>query len=307
MSKSIPYPSYDPARLTIPPLESKNGGLFGKPSYTYKNGMTADLIFQLPVGKTSFGFSHFEDKKVPGKYSDSIAINYDVKSDFFKWSNGPMEKSIVDHAIKNKSTIFSTPYDDNIVAAFSNGIVRYAQDAEKRKTNAPTFKAGIHEMMIKSDDGKTSEPYNPRRYYSACEDINGKPMDIASVGRDSMVRMFVRLSNFYVINKKYGASWELVKCVVIQSGSNANIEGDIHAYPDEACFIPQAPIEDVYDNVMEDAIQAAEAEAEANKKRERDDESEPPKEEKKAKVSEPAEEEEESKPKKVKSKTTKKR
>jgi len=257
ITKPIPYTKFNFDQLTIPPVTKRDGGgLLAKPIYTYDNGATGELQLQLRVAKTPFGFSSFPDKRDPTKSTESMSINYDVPSDFYTWSNEYLEENLVKYVHANSKALFGKVHTLDIVRALSNGIVRTPQDPEKAKNNPPTFKVAIREKTHKVDDKRVS--YEPKQFWAACVDKKGMPMDITKVSRNSVVRLIVKLSNFYVISGKFSFSWDLVKCEVIQPGENAYIETDPDMYPDEACY---KPIDELYDEDMEHAIQEMEQNA----------------------------------------------
>ncbi len=267
-------PGFDFDRLTIPKLEPKNGGMFARPQYKSPvSGQTGDLDLQLPVGKTPFGFSSFEDKKKPGEFDTSMSINVDPKSDFGKWCTDYLEERMIDYVHKHSVEFFRVQHDKPTLKALSNGIIRYAQDPIKAVNNPPTFKASINEKKQKNEDkNKPQISYNPKQYWAIAEDANGRQEDITAVARGAMIRMIVKLVNFYIVNGKWGLSWSLVKCIVVQPGGNANVQADPNMYPDEAIFLtPAAPPAGGEDDDMKliAAAEAAEA-AEATKKRERE-------------------------------------
>lgn len=261
MSNPIAFTQFKFENLIIPPLESKNGGLFSHPTYKYPSGVVADLCIQLQVARTAYGFSSFPDKRDPTKTTESMSIDIQRGSPFEKFCE-KLEIDIQNHSIKNVATVFpGKKYEDAIVRAMSNGVIKVPQDQEKAKNNLHTFKAKITEKLeVPPKDGKAGISYNPKQFWTACTDLAKNVIPINSVGRNSQVRLVVKLSNYYVINGKYGFSWDLSKCEVISFGDNANIETDPNLYPEEACFIqkPVVPIEDVYDDQMEKAIQEAE-------------------------------------------------
>lgn len=262
MSKPIAFTQFKFDNLIIPPLESKKGGLLSHPTYKYPNGNIGDLKMQLQVSRTAYGFSSFQDETNPNKFDESISIDIPKGSAFEKYCE-QLETSIQNHSIKNVATVFpGKKYDDNIVRAMSNGVIKIPRDAEKAKNNPHTFKAKITEKYeTPAKDGKPAVSHNPKQYWAVCVDPDNKVIPITSVGRNSQVRLVVKLSNYYVINGKYGFSWDLVKCEVISFGDNASVETDPNLYPEEACYIkkPETHIDDAYDNNMEVAIQEAES------------------------------------------------
>lgn len=287
--KPIAFTKFSFDNLTIPPLQSREGGgLFAKPQYTYASGMTGELQLQLPVSTSPYGFSDFQDKKDPNKHATSMSINFEMGGAFHKWASEYLENELVNYAHKHTKSIFNKDHSKEVVRALSNGVVRVPQDPEKAKTYPHTFKASIKEKKRKEGDKMVS--FEPKQYQSVCVDKNGRPMDITHVGRNALVRLIVKLTNFYVISGKFGLSWELVKCVVMHSGENADVEDDPDMYPGEECY---KPLEEVYNDDMELAIQKAEEEA--VQKRERSEEPQEP------------EEEPEPQPKKAKKKASEKK
>lgn len=282
--------------LIIPPLESKGGGLFSRPTYKYPNGTIGELKIQFPISRTAYGFSSFPDTKDPKKTTESLSIDIVKGSEFEKFCE-QLEIDIQNHSIKNVATVFpGKKFDDNIVRAMSNGVIRIPRDQEKAKNNPHTFKTSINEKLeTPPKDGKAGISFNPKQFWSACTDSLKNAIPITSVSANSDVRLVAKLANYYVINGKYGFSWNLSKCEVMSFGDNGSVETDPNLYPEEACYIQKPPvqhIDDAYDHAMEAAL------AEAEKKRERSEEPEEEHQE---------EEEEQPKPaKKAKGKTGKK-
>ncbi len=262
-------PGFDFNKLNIQKLESKNGGMFGKCKYMLPNNQLGDAQLQLPIRKTPFGFSSFENKKKPGEFDTSMSINTDPNDDFGKWCTDYLEAEAIKYVHKHSVEFFKVQHSLEVIKALSNGIIRYATDAVKAAANPPTFKASINEKKIKSTDKNIPDAsYAPKQYWPQCEDVNKVPVDITTVRYGSMVRMIVKMVNFYIVNGKWGFSWNLVKCIVMRPGGNENVQVNPDAYPDEAGYkvAPAPPAEPEWNEEMEESIKRAEE----NHKRERE-------------------------------------
>lgn len=303
--KPIAFTQFKFENLVIPPLASKSGGLMAHPTYQYSKGITGDLKIQLQVGRTPFGFSSFPDKKDPTKFTDSMSIDIQKGSAFENFCK-ETETNIQNYTIKNAASCYpGKTYSEETLRAFSNGVIKVPQDLEKAKANLPTFNAKIREKYeVPPKDGKAAVSFNPRQFWTSCIDSLKNAIPITSVGKNSQVRLVIQLSNYYVISGKYGFSWDLIKCEVIQSGDNSNVETDPGLYPEEACYIqaPAKSIDEAYDDQMEAAIH----EAETSKKREREEEEEEEESTSKKTKPAPTPPQEEERNKKNPKKTTKK-
>lgn len=228
--------------------KTERGGISGKIVYNNQ-----EIEIQVPICRMPYGFSAMSGDS--GRQTYSVSGSFDktspILTQWLKFNEG-LEEWLIDYAHKNFKTLFPKKKSLSAVEArvLLNPIVKIPGDEEKAAKYDPTFKTVVRAKA----DGTG--------YWTNCYDVDKMPMSIADIHKGCKGRMVIRLSSIYVINGKFGITWDLDSLFVTQHSSHAVIQEDPNMYGEAP---PSAA--DVYDEHMEEALQRAEAQA----KREREE------------------------------------
>lgn len=260
-TQGLDFRTVDLQNLIIPPMTSKKGNLSTNPVYDQKNGKKPEpLAFQTPDVRIPFGLSDGKfakdgqvvDENAPPRYSVAGAFDKyqepGIMKEFFDFAS-TIEDFLVHLAAANSKTWFGTKYTPEVCRALLNKWVHFNKDEEKAAKYAPTFKGTVRQ---KKDQ--------PGVFWTTCRGIDGEVMALGQLPIACTASMKLELSSIYVINGKFGATFE-VKWIRVTGLSSAA------AFDYTPNLYGTAPIPALPATTLQDAMD--EAAANEKKKRER--------------------------------------
>lgn len=238
----------DLKKLVIPPMTLKKGNMSTNPVYDVGGGKMVPLAFQTPDVRMPFGLSDGKYAKdgvvVDGPPRYSIAGAFDryreggIMAEFFQFATG-FEDYLVRLASANSKAWFGTKYTPEVCRALLNKWVHFPMDEEKAAKYDPTFKGTVRQK--KDLEGV---------FWTRCIGLDGKPVDLSSIPPGCTGSMKLELSSIYVINGKFGATFE-VKWVAVTSLSTAAV------FDYKPNLYGTAPLPALPATTLQDAIEAA--------------------------------------------------
>lgn len=248
--------------LIIPPPTSKKGNLSTNPVYDLKNGKKPEpLSFQTPDVRIPFGLSDGKYAKDGAAVDENAPPRYSIAGAFDKYQEDGIMKEFYEFALTiedflihlaaaNSKQWFGTKYDPAVCRALMNRWVHVNKDEEKAAKYAPTFKGTVRQ---KKDQ--------PGVFWTTCRGIDGEVMRLDELPMACTASMKLELSSIYVINGKFGATFE-VKWIRVTALSTAAV------FDYRPNLYGTAPIPALPPSTLQDAMDANTTE---KKKRERDE------------------------------------
>lgn len=225
--------------IIVPALQKKDSRLTSTPVYRDpQTGQTGPLAIQTPPVRLPFGFSKSEPQE-SGKVGYSVNGAFDDMSngglpeEWYKWCCD-FENYALALAAHNSEQWFGEKTDAKTCRMLMNKWVKKSKDPEKAKKYAPTFKGTVREKFEKDANGNQVVT-EKKQFWSRCRDETGNEIDITSLSPNDKVSMKLKLSSFYLINGKFGFTWDVEWVAVIERSAgqvfdyNPNMYGELPA------------------------------------------------------------------------------
>lgn len=190
--------------LVVPPLVRKEkGNLSCTPMYNNpETGESSVLCIQTPVCRIPFGLSHQDQDDGGVKFSVSGSFGTDYKKDgimkeFYQFCSNIQDYGI--HlAAHNSEEWLGERQEPAVCKALMNKWIKVNKDKEKAEKYGPTFKAAVRP---KKD--------TPGQFWATCKDVDGSDIPLSKLENGSKGSMKIKLTSFYVINGKFGFTWDM--------------------------------------------------------------------------------------------------
>lgn len=201
----------DLKKLIVPPLVKKDkGNLSCIPLYDNGDGTNSVLCIQTPVCRFPFGYSQdvSDDGRtrcsINGEFTDYR--NNPLMKDFYNFCNQLQEYTIA-LAAHNSKTWFGEKQEAAVCKALMNKWIKVSKDEEKAAKYDPTFKAAIR---LRKDGTSWCSSKGP----------DGEPIELSSISPGSRGIMKLKFSSIYVINGKFGFTFDAQWVRVTEFSSN---------------------------------------------------------------------------------------
>lgn len=186
--------------LIVPPLVKKDkGNLSTIPLYNNGDGTNTMLCVQTPPCRFPFGLSK--------QTNDSGVVSWSLNGSFDRYREDPLMKdfysfftNLQDYTIAlaahNSKAWFGEKQEAIVCRALMNKAIKTSKDDEKAAKYDPTFKVTVRTKK----DGE---------FWASCKGVNGETLNLTDITPGCKGVMKIKLSSIYVINGKFGFTFDL--------------------------------------------------------------------------------------------------
>jgi hypothetical protein len=228
--------------IVIPPLQKKDQRKTCTPFYKDpKTNQTSPLCIQTPPVRLPFGFSKNDPSEMKsngggGKVQYSINPSFEdqpqgIAAEWYDWCQ-KFELFGIATASHNSESWFdgNEKLDAKMCKMLFNKWVKRSKDPEKAKKYPPTFKGTVREKLEKDAQGNII-PSEKKAFWTKCFEPDGKTeCDITSLRPNDVVSMKLKLTTFYVINGKFGFTWDVEWVVIVERASGGTLDYNPNMY-----------------------------------------------------------------------------
>ncbi len=208
----------DLKRLIVPSMAKGDNALQTNPLYDYSgNGSdTGPLFVQTPIVGFPWGLSDGlkDEERSGGKdphYSLAASfLNYKTDAlmkDFYTFCTQMQDYNIA-LAAHNSEAWFGEKQEMIVCKALMNKWIHFSKNKEAAEKYDPTCKITVRQKKDKT-------------FWADAIDMSGERFNLLDLQRKSRGVMKIKLSSFYVINGKFGMTWDLEWVRITEVGSYA--------------------------------------------------------------------------------------
>lgn len=230
---ALDFRKVDLKNLVVPPLQKKDkGNLSCTPLYNNPvTGESTVLSIQTPICRIPFGLSQQEQDDGNVRYSISGSFGSEYKQEntvmnqFYQFVSNVQDYGI--HlAAHNSEEWLGEKQEPVVCKALMNKMIKVNKDKEKAEKYGPTFKAAVR-----------SKKDTPGDFWATCKNVDGSPMSLAKLENGSKGSMKIKLTSFYVINGKFGFTWDVEWVKLTERPTSQRYDYDPGMYGE--CPVPE--------------------------------------------------------------------
>jgi hypothetical protein len=217
--QGLNFRDVDLKRLIVPSMTKGDKAVQTNPLYDYSgNGTdTAPLFVQTPVVGFPWGLSDGlkDDERAAGKEP-----HYSLAASFLNYKNDALMKDFY---------TFCTQMQDYAIALAAHNSESWFGE----KQEMPVCKALMNKWIHISKDKEAAEKYDPtikitcrqkkdKAFWADALDMNGARFNLLDLQKKSRGVLKMKLSSYYVINGKFGMTWDLEWIRITELSSNVD-------------------------------------------------------------------------------------
>lgn len=236
--------------LKMPKMEKKSVGLICQPMYQGPDDPApVQLCIQTPQVRMPYGLS---DNTSMDTYQPGQPVKYNVDGSFDNYRTDPLMKQFhekflelenyaISVAALNSEAWFGQECDEKGVRMLFNRLVKVSKDKEKAAKYDPCFSGKVR---AKKDKEKQDIP---GEFWTTLRGIDGNEIPLSSLENRSKGSMKLKLSQFYVINGKFGWTWDIEWIRVTELPSDRVDDWQPNMYGEQPALPPPAEDDNVGD------------------------------------------------------------